>query len=95
MPLRMVATLGYWVSGIAFAGIVFTFIQRIFRDYFIANGWGSVPGYATIVMSVLFMGGIQLICLGIIGEYLGRIYNEVKRRPGWVVSERTGGSDGT
>ncbi len=90
VPLRLVTSVGFWVSGIALVGIVFTFFQRLFRDYFISHGWGSTPGYATIVMSILFMGGIQLICLGIIGEYLGRIYNEVKRRPGWIVSERTG-----
>jgi dolichol-phosphate mannosyltransferase len=93
MPLRLVTALGYCVSGIAFLGMVFTFFQRIFKDYFIAHGWGSTPGFATTVICVLFMGGIQLICLGIIGEYLGRTFNEVKRRPGWIISEHTGGDD--
>ncbi|CAM5426543.1 glycosyltransferase [Streptomyces hirsutus] len=47
----------------------------------------SVPGYATLLMAVVGLGGIQLITLGIIGEYVGRIYHEVKRRPSFVVRE--------
>jgi dolichol-phosphate mannosyltransferase len=91
VPLRVVSTLGFWISAIAFLGFVFTFLQRIFKSQFALLGLAPVPGYATIVMSVLFMGGVQLICLGIIGEYLGRVYDEVKRRPAWIVSQRTEG----
>jgi hypothetical protein len=49
-----------------------------------------VSGFATIVISILFLGGVQLICLGILGEYLGRIYDEVKGRPLWIIQETVG-----
>jgi polyisoprenyl-phosphate glycosyltransferase len=49
-----------------------------------------VPGFATNVIAILFLGGVQLICLGIIGEYIGRIYDEVKGRPLWVIRETLG-----
>jgi hypothetical protein len=71
-------------------GTVFSFVQRIFADWFAQYGWGPVPGYATIVISLLFLGGVQLICLGVIGEYVGRIYDEVRQRPLWVVRETLG-----
>lgn len=88
-PLKLVSTLGFWISGLAFAGIVFTLLQKIFREPFADWGLIPVPGYATIVMSVLFIGGVQLICLGVIGEYIGRIYDEVKGRPTYIIAERT------
>lgn len=53
----------------------------------------DVPGWATIVVAILFLGGIQLISIGILGEYIARIFNEVKGRPGYVVSERHGFQD--
>ena len=86
-PLRIATYLGLVVSGFAFLGVVFTFLQRIFAPWFAKIGLAPVPGFATIVISILFMGGVQLITLGIIGEYIGRIYDEVKRRPVWIVQE--------
>jgi dolichol-phosphate mannosyltransferase len=90
VPLRLASVLGFWVSLLALAGVVFTFCQRIFRSYFAKIGLGPAPGFATIVISILFLGGVQLICLGILGEYLGRIYDEVKGRPLWIIQDSAG-----
>lgn len=90
VPLVLVSYLGLFISTIAALGIVFTLAQRLFAGWFEKLGLAPVPGYATTVISVLFLGGVQLLCLGILGEYIGRIYEEVKRRPMWVVREQHG-----
>ena len=87
VPLALASHAGLWVSGFALVGMLFTLAQRLFRPWFAMIGLEPGPGFATIVISVLFLGGIQLICLGILGEYLGRIYDEVKGRPSWIASE--------
>lgn len=90
VPLALVSHVGIWVSGLSLAGILFTLAQRLFKDFFATLGIAPVPGFATIVISILFLGGVQLISLGIIGEYIGRIYEEVKRRPQWVIRDAAG-----
>lgn len=90
MPLRIASVVGWWVSGFALLGVVFILAQRIFRDWFETMGLAPAPGFATIVISILFLGGVQLICLGIIGEYLARIYEEVKGRPQWIIGDAAG-----
>ncbi|MCS7238702.1 MAG: glycosyltransferase family 2 protein [Thermoguttaceae bacterium] len=88
-PLRLATRLGLLVSTFAFLGVVFTFLQRIYADWFDKYlGLRPVPGFATTVIAILFLGGVQLICLGIIGEYIGRIYEEVKGRPLWIICDR-------
>ena len=82
-PLRLATWLGLLASGLACAGIVYVLVVRIFTDL-------SVSGWASLLVAVLFLGGVQLICLGILGAYLGRIYGEVKRRPLYLVKERLG-----
>ena len=52
----------------------------------------SLPGFSTLIVSIIFLCGIQLLSLGIVGEYVGRIFAEVKRRPLYVVAERVGGA---
>ena len=89
-PLRLATWLGLSVSALALLGCVFTLFQRFFASQFAAIGLAPVPGYATIVMSILFLGGVQLICLGILGEYVGRIYENVKSRPQYVVCQTVG-----
>ncbi len=89
-PLRFVTRLGFFISALAMAGTVFSLAQRIFADAFAQIGLRPVPGFATIVISLLFLGGVQLICLGVIGEYIGRIYEQVKQRPLWIVRETCG-----
>ena len=90
VPLRFMSYIGFWISFLSLAGMVFTLIQRIFEHQFERIGLQPVPGFATVVISILFLGGIQLLCLGILGEYIGRIYEEVKRRPRWVIKESAG-----
>jgi polyisoprenyl-phosphate glycosyltransferase len=79
-PLQLASLLGFAVSFVAFLGIPYVLISRIFDVY--------VEGVTTALFAILLLGGIQLITLGIIGEYISRIYDEVKRRPLYVVSER-------
>jgi dolichol-phosphate mannosyltransferase len=90
LPLRLATHLGLCVSALAFFGVIFTFAQKIFATQFAKIGLAPVPGFPTIVISILFLGGVQLICLGILGEYVGRIYEEVKGRPLWILRDTAG-----
>jgi dolichol-phosphate mannosyltransferase len=90
VPLRFMSYVGFWISFLALGGMLFTLLQRIFAHQFERFGLQPVPGFATVVISILFLGGIQLLCLGILGEYIGRIYEEVKQRPRWVIKETIG-----
>jgi dolichol-phosphate mannosyltransferase len=90
MPLRLATYLGLWVSGFAFLGAMFTFVQKLFAAQFAKIGLAPGPGFPTVVISILFLGGVQLICLGILGEYIGRIYEEVKGRPLWIIRDSAG-----
>jgi dolichol-phosphate mannosyltransferase len=82
-PLRAATLMGFAAMALAFAGIIYAILLRIYT-----NDW--VRGWASIFVAVLFIGGVQLVTLGIIGEYVGRIYGEVKRRPLYFVQERLG-----
>lgn len=82
-PLRLATWTGFAAVGVAFAGIVYAVLLRLYT-----HDW--VRGWASIFVAVLFLGGVQLICLGIIGEYIGRIYGEVKHRPLYFLQERLG-----
>ena len=83
LPLRFTTYLGVVISTMAFAYAGWLLWRTIHYGV-------DVPGYASLMAAVLCMGGIQLICLGIIGEYLGRIYREAKQRPLYVVEESAG-----
>jgi len=78
-PLKLASFLGYLTSLLAFLYACGVFIQK-------AMGY-TVQGWATIMVGLLFLGGVQLICLGIIGEYIGRIFNEIKNRPLYIIEE--------
>jgi polyisoprenyl-phosphate glycosyltransferase len=82
-PLRIATCLGLFVSALALVGILLTAYSRLF-----GRNW--VQGWASILVAVLFLGGVQLVCMGIIGEYVGRIYAESKHRPLYIVRERLG-----
>lgn len=82
-PLRMSAVMGFIVSLVAFIYMCFVMFKTIFVGE-------EVQGYPTLVILILFLGGVQLISLGIIGEYLGKIFNETKNRPVYVVGEYQG-----
>lgn len=80
-PIRLITGLGFIVSLISFIGVIWAVIVSLL-------GY-SVAGWASMVSIVCFIGGIQLLGIGIVGEYVGRIYLEAKRRPRFIVSERT------
>lgn len=80
LPLRISTVIGCLVSLLAFIYMLFVYVKALV--------WGDpVRGYPSMVMLILFLGGIQLLSLGIIGEYIGRIYNETKNRPDYIVRE--------
>jgi dolichol-phosphate mannosyltransferase len=78
-PLRIATIGGFIVSAISFALIVYTLYQKYFGT--------TEPGWASLNISILFIGGIQLIGIGILGEYLGRISENVKNRPHYIIRE--------
>ena len=82
-PLRLATWLGLLALGLAAAGIAHAIVLRLFTA-----AW--VPGWSLLLISILFLGGLQLVALGVLGEYVGRIYGEVKRRPLYLVKERLG-----
>lgn len=85
-PIRIVTAIGITVSFFGFCGVIWAMICAILGK--------TVTGWASIICIVCFMGGIQLICLGIIGEYVGRTYMEVKERPRYIISDRVGSDYG-
>ena len=85
-PLRLASVLGLIVSLVAFLYLIYIII--------VTNLYGDpVQGYPTIMVTVLFLGGVQLLSLGILGEYIGRIFNEVKGRPGYFINSYNGKRD--
>lgn len=82
-PLRIWALIGSFISGFAFLYIVIRLIKTLLFGI-------DVPGYESTLVTVLFLGGVQLITLGILGHYVGRVFNEVKGRPLFIVRDRMG-----
>ena len=87
VPLRMAVWAGFLAAGIAMSGILYALVVRLFTDTWIS-------GWAALFIAILFLGGVQLVLIGVLGEYLGRIYTEVKRRPLYLVKERLGFASG-
>jgi glycosyltransferase involved in cell wall biosynthesis len=79
-PLQLAMYLGFFAAGVSILAIPVVMIMRF-------TGNSAFFGQATTLVAVLFLGGVQLICLGILGEYIGRIYDEVKGRPLYIVNE--------
>ena len=88
LPLQLATYAGFIIAAISVLGILVTVALRL-------SGSQAFYGQATTLVMVLFLGGIQLISLGIIGKYLGRIYDEVKKRPLYIVSEALGFEEGS
>lgn len=80
-PLRIITVLGLIISVISFIGTIWAFVMHCIGS--------TVDGWASVTCIVCFLGGIQLVSLGVIGEYIGKIYMEVKGRPRYIISERT------
>lgn len=80
-PLHLITGLGCGIAVLSFIGVIWSVI--------VALTGHSVAGWASMTSIVCFIGGVQLICLGVLGEYIGKIYMEVKHRPRYIISERT------
>ena len=82
-PLKIATFVGFITSIVAFFGILYSLYMRLFTDSF-------VEGWTLLMISVLLIGGIILLVLGIIGEYVGRIYGEIKQRPLYIIRDKLG-----
>ena len=80
-PIRMVTGLGAFFAIVSFIGVIWAIVMALLGS--------TVSGWASTICIVCFMGGVQLLCLGVIGEYIGKIYLETKARPRYIISERT------
>jgi dolichol-phosphate mannosyltransferase len=86
VPLKIATWMGLVVATLSLLGIIYALVVRLMTKMWVA-------GWAFLIIAILFLGGIQLVFLGVMGEYLGRVYGEVKRRPLYFVKERIGFSD--
>lgn len=85
-PLRMITGFGVFVAIVSFIGVLWAIIAAILGN--------TVSGWASMTCIICFVSGVQLICLGVIGEYIGKIYMESKHRPRYIISERTYDEEG-
>ncbi|APX70515.1 MULTISPECIES: glycosyltransferase family 2 protein [unclassified Brucella] len=83
VPLRIVTALGASVSFLSFIACLWAIGVLLFGH--------AVPGWASTLLPILLLGGVQLLCLGVVGEYIGKIYMEVKKRPRFIIDRRTEG----
>jgi glycosyltransferase involved in cell wall biosynthesis len=93
VPLRLVAVVGAAGAVLSVLGGIATLCQRLVTAFWPEFPLATWPGFSTIVVAVLFLGGMQLVSIGILGEYIGRIYEEVKQRPMFVVEQMIGFDD--
>lgn len=80
-PIRLITSLGFAITSISLLLVLYFLAIKIMGK--------AVDGWTTIVMSIWMIGGIQLLCLGVIGEYIGKIYNETKARPKFIIEKIT------
>ncbi len=78
-PLRMICTLGFVILFISICIMIYSLVRKIMGS--------TVDGWTFLSLSIWFIGGLQMLCLGIVGEYIGKMYSETKRRPRYIVSE--------
>lgn len=83
VPLQMATYFGLLISGMSFLYTVYAVLQKLLTDR-------PVIGWTSLIVAAFFLGGVQLVTLGVIGEYIGRIYEEVKQRPLYLVEETVG-----
>lgn len=81
-PLRIASYLGFTTATFGFLGIIYELIRKLIHPQFYVIGWTG------LFVSIMFLGGIQLITIGIIGEYVGKIYHEVQKRPQFLIKEK-------
>ena len=84
-PLQMITMFGGFVAFLSFIGVIWAIVSSFMGK--------TVPGWSSMTCIICFVSGIQLICLGVIGNYIGKIYMEVKHRPRYIISERTWDTD--
>lgn len=81
-PIHIIAGIGLIISIFSFVGVIWSIVVQLLGR--------TVAGWASMTSIICFIGGVQLICLGVLGEYIGKIYLEVKARPRYIISDRTG-----
>ncbi len=82
VPLRFAAVFGIIVSGFSFLYAAYAIVARVLGVY-------TVPGWSSLLFGIFFLGGIQLVMIGILGEYIGKLFFEVKRRPNYIIKQST------
>jgi polyisoprenyl-phosphate glycosyltransferase len=80
LPLRLITIIGLLISCLSFLAVAWALSVRLFTD-------NAVPGWTSTILPIAFLGGIQVLCLGIMSEYLGKIYTETKRRPRYIIEK--------
>ncbi len=80
-PIKMIFALGMIIATLSFVGVIWAVVEQLLGN--------TVGGWASTICIICFLSGIQLISIGVIGEYIGKIYMEVKQRPRYIISERT------
>ena len=88
-PLEVVGAFGFFVAIFSFLSIIFFLLHRTLDFKIFGYSPQDVPGFTSLILAVLFIGGVQLFTLGLFGEYIGRIFDEIKQRPLYIIQEQT------